>query len=245
MVGETHDENAVRGCESDAHEGAHQGRHAEVRLCQEQHPHDAAEGERHRHQYNEGVDPALEINDQEQVNEDDRQGNAREQAGVAFAHGLDLTAEGHMDGLLGGGLVGRDHFVDVQRSRVQVAALHVGVHVKHRSDVELRGHQGDLLAAEARQVHEQLAPAGWAGCGDGHRLDVLGRIEAVSGLLDDQGVAHAVARIDPEVGRGLSARIRGDEYVVGGLPLRNANLSCEGAIDIHAQRRCIRHLEDV
>ena len=43
--------------------------------------------------------------------------------------------------------------------------------------------------------------------------------------LDHQRIAHAVARIDPEIRRRLRARIGGHQHIVGGLLLRHARLA--------------------
>ena len=117
--------------------------------------------------------------------------------------------------------------------------------VEHRSDVELRHDQGRLASAEFGQVHQQLAPAVWAGGRDRQRPKVVGRVDPIGRQLDDQGIADAVPRIDPEVGRRLGAAVGGDQHVVGRERLVEAELRRQGAIDIDGERRRIRNLEDM
>ncbi len=54
------------------------------------------------------------------------------------------------------GPVRLEHLVDVVRRRIQIAPLHVRVHVEHRPDVQLRGDHGNRFAAEGRQIQQQL-----------------------------------------------------------------------------------------
>ena len=99
LIGEAYDQDAVRRRQADAHEGTHQRRHAHGRLRQEQHPKHAAQRKRHRHEHDEGIDPALEIHDEEQIHENDGQGDPGEQARIALAHGIHLSAQGDRERL--------------------------------------------------------------------------------------------------------------------------------------------------
>ena len=48
------------------------------------------------------------------------------------------------------------HLVDVVGRAIQIAPLHIGVHVEYRPDVELRGDHGHRLAPEGGQIEQQL-----------------------------------------------------------------------------------------
>ncbi len=77
-------------------------------LRQEQHPHHAAQSERHRHEHDQRIDPALEIDDQKQIDQHHRERHAaRTGPGIALAHGFDLSAERHGDGSRSRGSVSR------------------------------------------------------------------------------------------------------------------------------------------
>ena len=71
-----HDQDAVRGRDADAHDRAHQRRHAERRVRHEQHPGDAGERAGQRHQDDERVEPRLEVDDHQQVDEQHREEQA-------------------------------------------------------------------------------------------------------------------------------------------------------------------------
>ena len=58
IVGERDHQDAVGCGHADAHDRAHQGRHAERRLRHEQHPHDARQRARQRHEDDERIEPA-------------------------------------------------------------------------------------------------------------------------------------------------------------------------------------------
>ena len=170
--------------------------------------------------------------------------DAGEQARIAFAHGLHLTAQRDRDRLGGVRPVRRQHLVDVVRRGIQVAPLHIGMHVEHRADIQLRGDHRNGLAAECRQVHQKLA---LSVC---RRSMVTGMVfrscddvDAIGRHLHHQGVAHAVARIDPEIRRRLRARIGRDQHVVRRLLLGHADLRGQRAVHIHGQCRRIRNLK--
>ena len=58
---------------------------------------------RHRHQHDQRIQPALEVDHQQQVHQHHRQRHAGEQAVVALAHGLDLAAQRHVIALQAAG----------------------------------------------------------------------------------------------------------------------------------------------
>ena len=80
IVGEGDHQNAVRGRHADAHDRAHERRDVDRRLGDEQHPDDARQGARQRHEDDERIEPGLEVDDHQQVDEDDGEHHAVAQA---------------------------------------------------------------------------------------------------------------------------------------------------------------------
>ena len=67
-----------------------------------------------------------------------------------------------------------------------------------------------------------------------------------SATCTTSGIAHAVARIDPEVRRRLRAGVRRDQHVVGGLLLGRARpRAAMRAVHVDGERGRIGHLEHV
>ena len=79
LARETHDQDAVGGRNAHAHDRAGQRRHRERRARDEQHPNDAGERRRQRADDDERVEPGLEVDDDKQIDQHDRQRQAGEQ----------------------------------------------------------------------------------------------------------------------------------------------------------------------
>ncbi len=125
--------------------------------CQEQHPHHAADSKGHRGQDDQRIDPALKIDDEDQVDQDHGDCHAGKQPVEAVAHGFHLARKRHMGRLGCRRGIRRQNLVDSCRGRCEIGSLNVGVDVEHRADVELRCHQGDLFAPKLRNIHQYLA----------------------------------------------------------------------------------------
>ena len=126
------------------------------------------------------------------------------------------------------------------RRRIEVAPLNVGMHVEHRPDIELEVTSGTVSRPNAARFTR-------AGCrpplprGHRHGLQILGSSRCdMAGICTTSGIAHAVARIDPKIGRGLRARIGRDQHVVRRLLLRDPGQRRQRAVHIHRQSRSIR-----
>src|ERR1700723_4344256 len=156
LIGEGHDQDAVGCGQAYAHQSAHERRNAQVRLRQIQHPHDPAQGKRNSQQHDERIDPTLKIDHHEHVHEHHRERHAGKYPRIAGAHGFHLSAQDDRDGFRRIWPVLCNHFVDVRRDRIQIAAYDVRIDVKHRTDVVLRQYQRYGTPAEAGDVHQYL-----------------------------------------------------------------------------------------
>ena len=72
------DENAVGRRDAHAHDGAGKGRNGQGRMREEKHPDDPGQRCRKRHDDDEGIEPGLEIDDDDEKNQDDRESEAEE-----------------------------------------------------------------------------------------------------------------------------------------------------------------------
>ena len=48
------------------------------------------------------------------------------------------------------------HLVDVVGSAIQIPTLDIGMHIKYRTDIQLRGDHGHRFAAKGGQIQQQL-----------------------------------------------------------------------------------------
>ena len=71
FLGEGHDQNAVGGGDAHAHDGAHQRRNAERGARDEEEKNDSGERRGKRGDDDERIEPGLEVDDDEQVDEHD------------------------------------------------------------------------------------------------------------------------------------------------------------------------------
>ena len=155
------------------------------------------EREGNGHEHDQRIDPALKVNHEEEVDEHDGKGHAAEQAGIAFPHGLDLAAQCHLNRFGRVGPVGGDHLVDRGCRRIEIPALHVGMDVEDRPDVELRHGKRNGATAERRDIHEELVCALRPPGRHRQRPKVLRGSDLVSRQLHDEGIAHAVVADRP------------------------------------------------
>ena len=93
LLGEADDENAVGRRDAHAHDRAGQGRHRQRRMDQEEHPHDSRDGRRERRDDDERIEPRLEVHDDQQVDEDDRDHEPTEKSPERLPHRQDLSAD--------------------------------------------------------------------------------------------------------------------------------------------------------
>ena len=117
---------------------------------------------RQRRDDDERIEPRLEVDDHEQVDEQDGEDEAEAEADEGRVHALDLPA--HRDRVTGrqlGPQLARDP-LDGGRHAAEIAFLHVGVDVEDRLDVRVADDGGHLASLERGQIGEELRRAGIA-----------------------------------------------------------------------------------
>ncbi len=134
-----------------------------------------------------------------------------------------------------------DDAIDLSRHAAQVAAIGRRIHVEDRLHVVVVHDGGRGAPARRREVAEQL----WnllSRRRDRRVLDGVDASHLVHRRHHVHGVLHAVAWIDPEIWRCLSARRERDEYIARDVTLRKTKLLCLCAVDIEAQLRRVDDL---
>jgi hypothetical protein len=168
------DEDAVRGRDADAQDRPGQRRHRQRRARHEQHPRDAGQRRRQAADDHERIEPRLEIDDHQQVDQRDRERETAEQPGERLVHRLHLAAQ--HDRRAGRQLRARvvDELRHVGRDRAEVAPLHRRENVEHRLHVVVRHDRLLRRAREAAERAEQVLRGRTgrraAGRGDGASL---------------------------------------------------------------------------
>ena len=151
----------------------------------------------------EGVEPGLEVDHDEQVDEDDGEDEAEEQAGVGGLHGLDLAADANEVAAGERRAVAVDDALDLAGDGAEVAVLHVGVDVEGAADVVVAD-DGQLGGAgDGGDVGEDLrASWRWAEA-SGNVFEVLEGLDLVLRRLGDDVVDDAVLGVEEELRREL------------------------------------------
>jgi hypothetical protein len=138
FAGETDEQNAVCSCDAHAHDPAGESGNRQRRPGREQHPDDAGERAGQRGDDDEGVEPRLEIDDDDQIDEHDRPSETEIKLTVRAGHGLNLSAQpdiGPVRQIFGRLL---QEAFDVRGDPAEIAPLKGGVNVDHRLDVVMR-----------------------------------------------------------------------------------------------------------
>ena len=91
IVGEGDHQDGIGGGHADAHDGAHEGGHADGGVGDPEHPEDAGQCAGKGHENDERVEPGLEVDDHDEIDEDDGEDQAEAQAGEGVVHALDLA----------------------------------------------------------------------------------------------------------------------------------------------------------
>ncbi len=241
LLGEADHQDAVGGGDADAHDGAHQRGNAQRGARDKEKDHDSGHGGGQRGDDDERIEPGLEIDHDEEVDQDDGKNQTAQQAAERRLHGIDLAANDQLRSArqFCAGFV--DDAIDVGGDAAQVAILHVAEDVDGALDVVVRndGHFGP--AAGADDVAHDFGPVhGLAG--DGDVIQIANRGDIVLRRLRHQAISHAVLGIEPIGGRGLKASAQGDQQTVGDVELRVAALDGLGAIDVDLNSRQIEEL---
>ena len=139
-----------------------------------------------------GIEPALKIHHEQEINQNDRHGQAEAEADVARPHGFGLAAHDDVAALRQILFDFFDERLDVAQNAAEVAAVHAAVNINDRHHVVMRNDRRNFDALDAGDVGENLV-AGPAGV-DGHGFELLHRINRILRRADVDEVLHADVR---------------------------------------------------
>ena len=167
------------------------------------------------------------------------------QADEGRAHGFHLAAgfEEAALGQLGTEIV--QHAAHFAGHAAEVAILHVGVDVVERLHIVVIDNRSRGAAIETRHIGEQLIGGARAARMHGRIEQFGGGGHAVFGRLHDDGIVHAVLRIDPVIRRELHVAAQRDQQAVGDVLLGEAKLIGARAVHVEAQLGCVDDLVQV
>src|SRR5258707_1174399 len=202
---------------------------------------DAGESGGERGDDDEGIEPGLEIQDDKQVDENDGEDQAAEEAGVRGAHGFELSADADEATARERGSVGSDDAINVAADGAEVAVLYVGVDIEDAANVVVIDGFHFAGAVDGGDVSKDGGADG-AGCGDGNVLQILQRLDGILGSLGDEVVAGAVLIVQEEHGGDLEAAAEGVEHAVGDVAFGEACLRGFGAVDGDVVLRVVKRL---
>ena len=206
-----------------------QGGDGQGGVGEEQHPHDARQGGRQRRDDDERVEPGLEIDDNQEVDQHDREGQADHELLVGARHRRDLAADGDRRALgkLAAGVV--DDLLDVRGDAAEIAILGRRIDIHDVTDVVMRNDRVERLGRKGRQAAQELLRVGGL---ERQVLEVAERVDAVLRGLDRNGVGNAVGGAQP-VGRGrLGAARKGGLQAGRGVVLGEAHDAGEFAVEV-------------
>src|SRR6202034_1176562 len=241
--GKAHQQDAVGSRYAHTHDGAGERGDRQRRPGYEKYPDNTGQRARERGDDDEGVEPRLEIDDDDQINQHDGAGEAEIELTIGAAHRLDLPAE-HEVGTtrhLLAGLI--DNAVDVRGNRTKIASLNCAVDIYDRLHVVVRNDAGTRSRSDLGETAEILR------CRrirrrDRHVEEVGHRVDPVLRHLGDDRVGDAVLGVQPEIRLYLAAAGQCDQKTVCYIALRQPDLAGERAIDVHIDLRIVEHLLD-
>ena len=184
----------------------------------------------------------MEVDDDQQVDQQDRAGEAREQPAECAVHRLYLAAHGDARSLGQAGRAVAQHAFDVGADRAEIAILRRREDVVQRCDVVVRHDRVGLSAHDRRETAEQLRRARAAR--DGQRAQVRQRRHPVLGRLRDDRIRHAVVWVEPVGRRHLARAGQARHHGIGDILLGDAELRGTRAVDRYRELRIGRCLLD-
>ncbi len=176
----------------------------------------------------------MEIDDHEQVDEDNRPDQPLFQTLEGIVHRFHLAAHGQLGGLGGFLLRVGDDLVHLRGDGPEIAVLDIGVNVNDRTNAEMVDRPRLGISRDGGEIGEDLGRIGSV-----HRqvLQVLQGTDVVLGSLDDDAVADAIFRIEPEGRGGLETAAQGIQDGGGNVAGGDAELLGLGAFhgDVEAR----------
>src|SRR5271168_4163533 len=104
-------------------------------MGEEEEQDDAAQRRRQRGDYDERIQPRLEVHYDQQVDEENREGEPAHQTGIGTFHIVDLAAERHEAAARQELGILVDNFVDVAGHAAKIAILYRGVNADDPADI--------------------------------------------------------------------------------------------------------------
>ena len=135
LAGKAHHQDGVGRGHAHAHDGAGQRRHAEAGPGQEEKPDDSRKGRGQRRDDEKWIEPGLEVDHDEQVDQQDGEGQAAQQADIGRAHGLALAAENETGTARQVFLMAGDDLLHGAGDAAQIGPFNVRVDIDDRLDV--------------------------------------------------------------------------------------------------------------
>ena len=202
LAGEADDQDGVGGGHAHAHDGAGEGGHAEPGVGEEEEPDDAGDGRGQGGDDQERIQPGLEVDHDEEVDQQDGERQTGEQADVGLDHGLALAAE---NDLRAAGEIALDVLAMMALicagDGAEVGAVDVGVDVEHGLDVVVADGAELGAGSDGGQVAEHLHRT--AGC----RARRSSSLPEIVGLRADAAVASHGYRQALQLGQRLGCCI--------------------------------------
>ena len=93
LFGERHDQNAVGGGNAHTHDCTHQRRHTERGMSEKQEDHDAGQRGGQSRNDDKRIEPGLKIYNDQQVDQDDGEAEASQQADIGRPHRGELSPD--------------------------------------------------------------------------------------------------------------------------------------------------------
>ena len=240
---EAHEQNGVCGRNAHAHDGAGQRRHRQRRSGHEQHPDDSGQCSRQGGNDDERIEPGLEVDDDDEIDEQNCAGEPEIKLAVGAGHGLNLAAQhdiGAVRNVLSRFL---QNAIDIGGQRAEIATLDGAVNVHDRLHVVMRH---DARAGAGRDLGKSAQILQGVRLGGRERYvdEIRHRVDAILRHLRDDRIGDPILRIEPEIRVHLLAAGQSDQQAVGDVTLGEADLAGKRAIDLDIDLRVVEHLLD-
>src|SRR5260370_6774948 len=202
---------------------------------------DAGERGRKRGDDDEGIEPRLKVDHNQEIDENDGEDESTQQTEVRGAHGLQLTLNGNEAAARQGLSVGIYNARDLAAHGSQVAALDIGVDIDDAPDVVMIDDLHLVRTCNGSDIRENLG-ARRSRSIERSVLEVFERLNRILWSLGNQIVAHTVLPIQKEHWRDLETAAERVQQAICHIALRVAALGCLSAVHGHIEFRVIKCL---
>ncbi len=212
-------------------------------MRQKQPPHDAGQRGGQRGDDDERVEPALEIDHQQEINQHNRAHQTNGQTQKAGAHRFGLAAH---DNAATARQVFFDFFderLEVAQHAAEIAPVHVSININDGNDVVMRDNRRDVHARNARQIRQNLRVTRARLIGaDRHRVELLHGIHGVFRRAHVDEILNADFRINPVSRLHLGAAAQAEQNRIGHVLFRQAEFRRFGTVNGNAELRPVVRL---